>query len=358
MSEDYKNDALLSTIFSALSVNEADSLASTSDFELLGVAPLATPTEIHSAYKRRRELLTRILASANKAQERLACAYQTLCGGAHECKKEKKEEEEERNNRRKERAATADRDARIEEERSASARAGMKSMHEQEEKERQGAREKKEEEEKAPQRAVERVMACTCHYSVLQLKRSATEGEVVKAYRVLARVIHPDKNKTPDALEAMKKCVTANEVLGNTVSRRQYDRELDSAEIKKQRDTQHNSRTEQQQQQRKKQQQQQQQEQETRDWDGFMVFGKHKGWRYSEVPCGYVHWMQREGILERPESRAMRAAFERLGLVDPQYQTPYYQTKCSAITQQGKRCTRNGRPYCTQHERMYGRSSD
>jgi curved DNA-binding protein len=62
------------------------------------------------------------------------------------------------------------------------------------------------------------------YYKVLGINKSATEDEIKKAYRKLARKYHPDLN--PDNKEAEKKFKEineANEVLSNTENRKKYD---------------------------------------------------------------------------------------------------------------------------------------
>jgi curved DNA-binding protein CbpA len=62
-------------------------------------------------------------------------------------------------------------------------------------------------------------------YHVLQVDPAA-EPEVIKAaYRRLADKYHPDKNKSPDALDRMQRINEAYSVLGDNIKRTQYDRE-------------------------------------------------------------------------------------------------------------------------------------
>lgn len=63
------------------------------------------------------------------------------------------------------------------------------------------------------------------YYKVLGITKSATDKEIKKAYRKLARKHHPDLN--PDNKEAEKKFKEineANEVLSNTENRKKYDK--------------------------------------------------------------------------------------------------------------------------------------
>ncbi|MFK5981619.1 MAG: J domain-containing protein [Flavobacteriaceae bacterium] len=68
-------------------------------------------------------------------------------------------------------------------------------------------------------------MAFVDYYQILGIKKKATDKEIKKAYRKLARKYHPDLN--PDNKEAEKKFKEineANEVLSNTENRKKYDK--------------------------------------------------------------------------------------------------------------------------------------
>jgi molecular chaperone DnaJ len=61
------------------------------------------------------------------------------------------------------------------------------------------------------------------HYDVLGVPRDASEEQIKKAYRKLARELHPDVNPADDAQERFKLVTHAYEVLSDANARRQYD---------------------------------------------------------------------------------------------------------------------------------------
>jgi molecular chaperone DnaJ len=62
-------------------------------------------------------------------------------------------------------------------------------------------------------------------YEVLGVSRDADEGEIKKAFRRLARELHPDVNKhDPDAEEKFKEAAEAYEILSDAERRATYDR--------------------------------------------------------------------------------------------------------------------------------------
>ena len=61
------------------------------------------------------------------------------------------------------------------------------------------------------------------HYETLGVQRNASSDEIKKAYRKLARELHPDVNPSEQAQEKFKSVTHAYEVLGDEQSRRSYD---------------------------------------------------------------------------------------------------------------------------------------
>ena len=62
------------------------------------------------------------------------------------------------------------------------------------------------------------------YYGVLGVDRDAGEAEIKKAFRSLARELHPDVSDEPDAEERFKEVVEAYEVLSSSERREVYDR--------------------------------------------------------------------------------------------------------------------------------------
>lgn len=61
------------------------------------------------------------------------------------------------------------------------------------------------------------------HYEVLGVSRDASQDDIKKAYRKLARELHPDVNSADDAAERFKLVTHAFDVLSDPEQRRNYD---------------------------------------------------------------------------------------------------------------------------------------
>lgn len=65
-------------------------------------------------------------------------------------------------------------------------------------------------------------------YETLEITDSATEAEIKKAYRKLARQYHPDVNKDKGAEDKFKEINSAYEILSDKEKKQQYDRHGDN----------------------------------------------------------------------------------------------------------------------------------
>ena len=65
-------------------------------------------------------------------------------------------------------------------------------------------------------------------YETLGVSQNASEADIKKAYRKLARQFHPDINKEADAEEKFKEVNAAYEILSDKQKRAQYDQYGDS----------------------------------------------------------------------------------------------------------------------------------
>src|SRR5215468_4242212 len=63
----------------------------------------------------------------------------------------------------------------------------------------------------------------TDYYAVLGVRRDADADEIKKAYRRLARELHPDVNPDPQTQERFKEITQAYEVLSDPNKRQMYD---------------------------------------------------------------------------------------------------------------------------------------
>jgi DnaJ-class molecular chaperone len=64
------------------------------------------------------------------------------------------------------------------------------------------------------------------YYVILGIRTDSTQEEIKKAYRTLASVYHPDKNKAPDAEEKFKEVKEAYDNLYDKIRRAIYDKKI------------------------------------------------------------------------------------------------------------------------------------
>ena len=72
-------------------------------------------------------------------------------------------------------------------------------------------------------------MSITTYYDTLNVSRNASEKEIKKQYRILAKQFHPDIN--PSAINAFKEIVEAYDVLSSSKKRKEYDLLVKKAEL-------------------------------------------------------------------------------------------------------------------------------
>jgi len=72
------------------------------------------------------------------------------------------------------------------------------------------------------------------YYDVFGIPPTASTEDISAAHKALAKKYHPDINESKDAHERMTMLNKANEVLSDTVKRREYDNKLKSDEQQKQ----------------------------------------------------------------------------------------------------------------------------
>src|SRR5919204_5846118 len=74
-------------------------------------------------------------------------------------------------------------------------------------------------------------MAVRDLYEILGVGRDASEDEIRKAYRRLARELHPDVSPDPATEERFKEVTAAYEILRDPAKRQQYDRYGDGGAV-------------------------------------------------------------------------------------------------------------------------------
>ena len=66
-------------------------------------------------------------------------------------------------------------------------------------------------------------------YEILGVSRDASDDQIKKAFRILARRYHPDRNPDPNCADKFREITEAYKVLGNEERRALYDRYGDIA---------------------------------------------------------------------------------------------------------------------------------
>ena len=61
------------------------------------------------------------------------------------------------------------------------------------------------------------------YYKILDVSTEVSEADLKKAYRKLALIVHPDKNKATGSGEAFKKVGKAYEILSDPEKKKKYD---------------------------------------------------------------------------------------------------------------------------------------
>jgi curved DNA-binding protein CbpA len=61
------------------------------------------------------------------------------------------------------------------------------------------------------------------YYRILNVRQTASAGEIKRSYRLLVLQFHPDVNPDPTAHELIKEINEAYDVLGDEIKRREYD---------------------------------------------------------------------------------------------------------------------------------------
>jgi len=64
------------------------------------------------------------------------------------------------------------------------------------------------------------------YYKILEISRTASQEEIKKKYRELAKILHPDKSKDKSTEDSMAEINKAYEILSNKERREKYDKYL------------------------------------------------------------------------------------------------------------------------------------